>query len=451
MKTLRETFGNDLSELGITIPEILMPDQKIDLSTWAVIACDQYTSDQAYWNSVESLCKKEASTLHITLPEIYLKAHDLQARIKAIHSTMEQYDQKGIMRSLGEGLMYIERHTHSGLRQGLLTAFDLEHYDFSPDSKTLIRATEGTIIDRIPPRLAVRAQASMEVPHIMILIDDPACTVIENIKAALKNAKPEYAIELMKNGGTVQGWFLQSETLIAPVLSALKSLKTESSKRQNSSTPLLFAMGDGNHSLATAKVSWNNIKQKLLDEGSSLDEVMLHPARFALAELVNIHSSGLRFEPIHRTIFCAAPQSYTRLLSAMDEIETIKTVSEPEIVAALSHKDLGQRTMGVFDGQQWLQLTLKSSCALLPPAIADQAFSLLQKTDNEAEIDFIHGWQDACQLAGPKAVSVLLPVIARDMLFSRVQSFGPLPRKAFSMGEAEEKRYYVEARKITRN
>jgi len=443
--SLNDTHAKTLNRLGITLPEILLPKSGTDLSKWAVVACDQYTSDHAYWNQVEAIVADAPSTLRITLPEIFLESPDVPSRIEKIHAAMADYQSRGILESQGEGIVYVKRTTeHSGTREGIVVACDLERYDFARDSKSLFRATEGTIVDRIPPRLAVRRAAPLELPHIMILIDDPKREIIEALASRTGEFAPAYDVEAMQNGGSLQGWKL-SEAAIAEVLAKLESLLDATVATQGE-TPLFWAMGDGNHSLATAKARWEETKKELEAAGESQDSILAHPARFALAEIVNIHSPGLFFEPIHRAVFTTDVPELTEEVLSEATADVVQTTEE-ELQKVLVSPE-GQNKLGYFDGKNWYVLNYKGK--KLPPARADDIYARLAKSRPGARIDFIHGWEDTRKLTNEGAAVFFTPVIARERLFNWVQENGPLPRKSFSMGHAEEKRYYMEARRIVR-
>lgn len=443
--SLNDTHAKTLNRLGITLPEILLPKSGTDLSKWAVVACDQYTSDHAYWNQVEAIVGEAPSTLRITLPEIFLESPDVPERIAKIHAAMADYQARGILESQGEGIVYVKRTTeHSGTREGIVVACDLERYDFARDSKSLFRATEGTIVDRIPPRLAVRRAAPLELPHIMILIDDPKREIIEALSARTGEFAPAYDVEAMQNGGKLQGWKL-SEAAIAEFLTKLEALLDATIAVQGE-TPLFWAMGDGNHSLATAKARWEETKKELEAAGESKDSILAHPARFALAEIVNIHSPGLFFEPIHRAVFTTDVPELTEEVLSEATADVVQTTEE-ELQKVLVSPE-GQNKLGYFDGKNWYVLNYKGK--KLPPARADEIYARLAKSRPGARIDFIHGWEDTRKLTGEGAAVFFTPVIARERLFQWVQENGPLPRKSFSMGHAEEKRYYMEARRIVR-
>ncbi len=443
------TFAHDLEYLGIQIPRILLPIEGSDLSKWSVVACDQYTSDRAYWDRVESQVGDAPSTLRITLPEIFLEAPDVESRIQKIQDTMKSYIEKGVLKDIGETIIYIERRTaSSGLRQGLLFAMDLEKYDYSRDSKTLIRATEGTIVERIPPRLRVRKEASIEIPHIMILIDDPQRQLIETIAANMLNKRKLYDINLMEHGGNLAGWAIEDSSSISELVSILKYLFKTAEQSQGTKAPLFFAMGDGNHSLATAKAHWEALKTDLRASGLSEEQLMNHPSRYALAEIVNIHSPGLRFEPIHRAFFCSDTESMSSFIQNHPFIKKAVSISEADLKILLESPD-GQNRAGIFDGKNFFALEFVDPYSKLPPAFIDEIYANWNSSHSpKAKIDFIHGWNDTKKLTRDGAIACFVPVIARERLFRWVAERGPLPRKAFSMGDAEEKKYYMESRCI---
>ena len=283
---------------GVQIPQVWLPRAGVDLHKWATIACDQFTSQPDYWQSVEALVGDAPSTLHLTFPEVYLERPDADARIQRIQSAMQQYLAQGLL-TPHDGMVYVERRIGGKLRRGLVLALDLEQYDYNKGSRSLIRSTEGTIVERLPPRMRIRQGAALELPHILVLIDDPACTVIEPLGAAKERLQPLYDFELMLDSGHLAGYLVNDAALEAQVIQALEALADPASFAQKYAVDadqavLLFAMGDGNHSLATAKAIWNRIKAQV---------GMDHPARYALVEIENVHDEGLEFEPIHRALF----------------------------------------------------------------------------------------------------------------------------------------------------
>lgn len=449
MRSVNASYANRLQNLGIRVPEMLLPAAEIDLSAWAVVACDQYTSDRKYWETVERIVGERPSTLRLTLPEVFLDQPGLEERIRGIHGAMESYLASGILESRGEAWVYVRRTTaHSGVHEGLLMAMDLERYDYARDSKSLIRATEGTIVERIPPRLAVRAPAPIELPHIMILVEDPERELIEGWSHRVRELEPLYDVELMQSGGRLEGFAIRSAAHVGEILERLEGLLNRTRERQHTDRPLFWAMGDGNHSLATAKASWEAIKKRLLGTGEPESAVLTHPARWALAEVVNVHSPGLRFEPIHRAIFTANVDRLTDTLRRDDTVSVLLPSGAAELKRLLGGPD-GQDKAGYYDGKGFCQVVWKAGLGL-PPALVDGVFARFARVDPSARIDFIHGWEDTERTAAEGAGCFFLPVLARERLFAYVDENGPLPRKSFSMGDAHEKRYYMEARKITR-
>lgn len=449
MTRLNDSFGPRLERLGLAVPEILLPAPSVDLRRWAVIACDQHTSDRDYWSAVEAEVGSAPSTLRLILPELFLGEADVPQRVERIHAAMNDYLARGVIAPRGECMVYVRRTTeHSGLRQGLVVAVDLERYDYSRGSKSLVRATEATIVDRIPPRLAVRRGAPLELPHIMVLVDDPERRLIESWNDRRGDLPLLYELELMQGGGRVEGRRIDAAEHVEEILCVLEDLEARARRDQASEEPLFWAMGDGNHSLATAKAAWEEVKRALQTAGVAESVIETHPARHALVEIVNIHSPGLRFEPIHRAFFSTRRDAIAGLLRESPALASLAPISEPDLEALLAGPD-GQDKSGYFDGTSFMAATWKSGAGI-PPGVVDTLFQDLLRVDPSAKIDFIHGWDDTKKLTAEGAAVFLLPVLARDRLFSHVQSNGPLPRKSFSMGEAEEKRYYLEARRITR-
>lgn len=390
--------------------KILLPREDVDLNKWAVVACDQFTSEPEYWDEVAAYVGDSPSTLRIILPEVYLESPDKEARIEKINTTMKDYLDSGILRERFEGLMLVERETRKK-RRGLVVTLDLENYEYTKGSKTLIRATEGTVESRIPPRLEIRKNALVELPHIMVLIDDPNKTVIEPLFE--ENLEKVYGFELMMGGGHIKGWKIDDQNLIEKINQNLEKLI--------SSDGFLFAMGDGNHSLATAKAHWNNVKNNLSEE-----EKINHPARFALVELVNVHDEGLEFEPIHRVIFEVESDKLENFLTG--EGKEVKMVSNGE-EKIIRLKEVGSNLV-VGDLQKLLDEFLQQN--------------------PEVKIDYVHGEEAVKKLAVGNNVGFILEGMKKEELFPTVEKDGALPRKTFSMGEAEEKRYYLESRKIVK-
>lgn len=446
---------------GLKPDDIYLPAEGIDLRRWAVVACDQYTSQPDYWRRVEAYVGARPSTLHIVQPEIDLERAG--ARIPAVHRAMREYLSNGtLVRAVRNGFTLTERTTASGARLGLVAAVDLEEYDFTPGSGAMIRATEGTIRERIPPRLRIREGAPLECPHVMLLLDDPARTVIEPLHARLRETAPLCDFELMENGGRLRVWGVEGNAL-APVSDALAALWEKSDG-------FLYAVGDGNHSLATAKARWDALKPAL-----SPEEAQTHPARYALAEIVNLHSPALVFEPIHRVLFGADMEDLVSAYRAHLASRGMKlTAVEPLSSRASGTKPVepsSSRACGTKPAEP-----CSSACGITPTDEAELTFvsgnarasyrvenpenplpvAVLQPFLDEylhshpaARIDYVHGAaavESLCQT--PHTTGVLLPAIDKSALFPAVRQGGALPRKTFSMGEPDEKRYYMECRKI---
>ncbi len=284
--------------IGIEIPKIMLPKPGIDTHKWAVIAVDQFTSEPEYWEQVQSIVDDAPSTLHLVLPEIYIGQDDEPERIAATQQAAKRYVDQGLLEPF-EGFVLVERTVNGKTRRGLMLALDLEHYNYNKDSQSLIRATEGTILDRLPPRMKIRSGAPLEIPHILVLIDDPECTVIEPLYEQRENLPVLYDFDLMLGSGHLTGYGIRDEAQQEQVSSALENLAEPQAFRRKyqvgeDQQVLLFAMGDGNHSLATAKAVWEGMKPIVGLE---------HPARYALVEIENVHDDGLHFAPIHRTMF----------------------------------------------------------------------------------------------------------------------------------------------------
>lgn len=412
---------------------ILIP-KNVDMNKWSVVACDQYTSEPEYWNSVSKLVGTSPSTLKLTLPEIYLNDSDVSDRINKINDTMEEYLSNDIFTELNDSMIYVERTQSDGLvREGLIGVVDLEEYNYEKGSTSLIRATEKTVIERIPPRVKVRENALLELPHIMVLIDDEEKDIIESLKSEVTSEDILYDFELNMNGGHIRGYKL-SESSIDNVESKLEKLmdKEYFENRYNDKDMgvLTFAMGDGNHSLATAKACYEKVKTELPEE-----EYLRHPARYALVELVNLHSPSLKFEAIHRVVF---DTDVNDLLSKLKEYYNINTNGVGEKVRIIT-KDMDE---------VWFIENGKSNLSVG----SIQAYLDDYLTSNNGTIDYIHG-EDVTISLGSKEnnIGFIFDSMEKNDLFKTVILDGALPRKTFSMGHANDKRYYLEARKIRLN
>lgn len=409
--------------------DILIPNSNTDMTKWSVIACDQYTSEAQYWKQTADNVGNNLSTLNLILPEIFLEDDDVSDRINNIHTNMEKYLADGIFNEYKNSMVYIERIQSNGiLRAGILGMIDLEEYDFSKGSTSQVRATEATVIERIPPRVKIRDGAPLELPHIMILIDDENKTVIEPFEAEKDSMKKLYDFELMQNGGKISGYLIDSNRC-SDIISKLDLLGDKESfeKKYNCSDILLYAMGDGNHSLATAKEFYEQLKRNNPDKDFSN-----HPARYALAEIVNLHSPALDFEAIHRII---TDTDTDKLIADMTaELKLSDTPSEQAFSYILNNTE-----KTVYIHNQSSNLTVGSL----------QKFLDKYLSENNGKIDYIHGTDTVKRLAEQEnSIGFVLPDMAKSELFPTVIKDGALPRKTFSMGHAEDKRYYIECRKI---
>lgn len=438
----------NIEEFGIRIPEILLP-KNIDLASWSVIACDQYTQDLDYWKKAEKNAGKNPSTLNLILPEVYLNSPDKPERIKKIRETMKSYLAGDVFAPAEKAFIYIERKTAFGrMRKGLVAQIDLETYEWKPFSNANIRATEATIVERIPPRMEIRRGASLELPHIMLLVNDKEKLLVEGAGSVAKKHAPIYDGQLMNNGGSITGWTLKTCEEIAVVTQAVNKIAEQNAAPDGST--FLFAVGDGNHSLATAKAVWDEYKAQLKEKGASEKELQENPVRFALVEIVNIYDEGLTFEPIHRVIFDINSEKLISFLCDKlgGKASDVTSKEELEKLVKASVADFGFAF--VKEGKQkyvYLKTEIKElAVARLQPEI--DAF-LKQDENQKSEIDYIHGTEEVMAL-GTKAngTGILLPPIMKDSFFETINGRGPLPRKSFSMGEADEKRFYLECRQL---
>ena len=439
----------DFSQYGVAVPEILLPEN-IDLEKWAVIACDQYTQDRDYWKKAADIADGKPSTLNVIFPEVYLSDSDREERIQNIKKTMNAYLQNKVFAEAEKEFMYIERKTAYGrTRKGLVIAVDLDSYEWKPFSKAMIRATEATVPERIPPRMKIRTGAPLELPHIMLLADDPQDELVGKTGELVKGGKALYDGDLQQKSGHITGWAVRDEKAFAHVADALKAIAEKG--RDKDGNTFLFAVGDGNHSLATAKAVWDEHKKELLAKGASQAEINASPVKYALVEIVNIYDAGLTFEPIHRVVFKADNAALLAFIAQKLDGE-VKTVESPaELEKLVSDKNASGARYGFIITEKG-----KTSYTLLQTGITDLAIASLQPALDEfikenpgVEIDYIHGTDETVELGSREGqTGILLPPIAKDSFFATINSRGPLPRKSFSMGEASEKRFYVEARRL---
>ena len=410
---------------------ILLP-KNAEMEKWAVVACDQYTSEPEYWKEVENIVGDAPSTLKITLPEIYLEQDNVAERIANINKEMDHLLSTDFFKTLDNSLIYLERTGADGkVRKGLIGMVDLEDYSYEKGSQSLIRATEGTVLERIPPRVRVRENASLELPHVMLLIDDEKKEIIEGLTDKVTSEDVVYDFDLMQNGGHVKGYKVP-ENLMDGIFKGLEELADkdnfEAKYDVKDKGVLLFSVGDGNHSLATAKACYENLKKTMSEE-----EAKNSPARYALVEVVNLHSDALEFEPIHRVVFGVEPAKM------IEEFEKYYDVSRTP--------GEGQKVEYVYEGKNETLYIKNPKSNLAVGSL--QMFIDAYIKEHGGKVGYIHGDDVTKELGSkPGNIGFLLPPMAKTDLFKTVILDGALPRKTFSMGHSYDKRYYLEARKI---
>jgi len=414
--------------------DILLP-RNCDMSRWSVVACDQYTSQPEYWQRVDEYVGQNPSTLRLILPESKLEGPGVEREIMEINATMSRYLQDGQFEEKTGSIIYVERTQSNGkVRRGLVGKVDLEQYDYEPGSPALIRATEGTVLSRIPPRVAVRQNAPIELPHVMLLCDDRESRVILPLAEQTGEMEQVYDFDLMENGGHIAGWRLGPAQLeqVGQALQELMDPAVFQSKYQVGDTVpvMLFAVGDGNHSLATAKECYERQKS-----GVPQEQWADLPARYALVELCDLHDTSLEFEPIHRVVFGVDPEQLLADLKAA-------------FPGAHEGEGEGHR-LTYIAGKKTGVITVPAPAAQLEVGTLQGFLDGWLAEHKQAGVDYIHGADVVEQLAQrPGVVGFLLPAMDKQDLFPTVIFDGVLPRKTFSMGEAHDKRFYLEARKI---
>jgi hypothetical protein len=490
LKTPMKDITLRLDRLGLKVPEILIPAAGVDLQKWAVIACDQYTQDRRYWERAVEFAGDAPSALKIVFPEVYLDDGDRPRRVEDIHRTMDAWIGGGVFALPREGCVYVERSTpFHPRRRGLVVALDLERYDWTPGSRPLIRATEGTVPERLPPRMNIRRGASLEIPHILILVDDEGDTLLPELGRRAARGAPAYRSPLMMGGGEISGWFLDAEDDLAFLAGALEGLEQRAADRYGvrDSGPFLYAVGDGNHSLAAAREIW--LECKKAREGGPAAPAEGGPAepfpatRWALVEMENLYDPGIQFEPIHRVLFGVDFDGALDILSSLPGFSRRiidggnSGADKDELVRLVGDGEAAKTRMGlVSGGRRALVETEAPGLATVPLQplldgwLARQAPGAAIAAAGGAEeggggtgrknggaragrpsIDYIHGAEELFRLAeDPEkpAAGILLPPVKKSGLFETVARTGPLPRKSFSMGESVEKRYYLECRRL---
>ncbi len=412
---------------------ILLP-QNSDASAFSVVACDQYTSEPDYWNSVKDIVGDKPSALNMIFPEIYLKTADFDKTVDGINDTMNKYLSDNLFQEYENAFIFVERKLKNGnVRKGIIGMVDLEAYDYTIGSQSAIRATEGTVLDRIPPRVKIRENAPIELPHVMLLIDDEECSVIEPLSSKKSSLELIYSFNMMKDSGSIEGYLLDEDCTNSLLAGISKLADKENFSARYSVIDkdlLLFAVGDGNHSLATARKCYMNLKEKLGEENAKN-----HPARYALVELVNLHDDSLEFEAIHRVMFDVTPA------------DVIKALGERYILSDIYVE--GSQRIDVVVGDDIREVYITNPSLNLPVGSL-QVFIDEYIEKNGGEVDYIHGDDVVKSLSkGSNSIGFILPSMDKNDLFKTVILDGALPRKTFSMGEACDKRFYLEARKIS--
>jgi hypothetical protein len=415
---------------GYFIPgNILIPENQ-NMQLWSIIACDQFTSQPEYWSRVEKAVGNTPSTLRLMLPEIYLKDGNIELHAAKIKSVMEDYLSKGIFKELDDSYIYIERTlSQGGLRRGLLGLLDLEEYDYNPSSSSPIRATEGMVPDRLPPRIRVREDAALELPHVVVFIDDPDRTVIKPLGGMKDKLEQLYSFTLMEGGGSIEGYRVTGAEAkaVREGLNRLASPEVIEKKYGNNIKPVVYAVGDGNHSLASAKKCWEKIREGLTDE-----ERKVHPARWTMVELVNVHEEAIVFEPINRVIFNTKPDTF---LKEAEEFFARYGDGGHEVICITEY---GRRSF-YTDG-----LTIGQSITACDEFIEGWV------SKHGGSIDYIHGDDTTAELGSKKGCAgIIMPRMKKSELFPSIIKSGAFPKKSFSIGPAKDKRYYLECRKIS--
>jgi len=438
-------------EIGICVPDILLPKKGIDLNKWSVVAVDQYTSEPDYWNNIKKIVGDAPSTLKMVYPEIYLEEPNKEERITSIVNTMNEYLSSGLFQE-HNGFVYVERRIKEGkTRKGLVVCLDLDKYDYNRDSKTLIRATEGTILERLPPRITIRKDALIESPHVMVLIDDPRGKVVDILTEKKEDMDKLYDFELMENGGHLEGYLVKKkfEKKIVKGLEKLATQKVFKKKyKLKEDLPLLlYAMGDGNHSLATAKSIWEEIKRTTVNK----EDIINDPRRYALVELVNIHDESLEFEAIHRVIFNLNKDIIKEMKAFFGgSFKMKKKLTKEEMIELVrKEKQKTKHVIGFVSEKGCGLIKIRPPKNNLPVGTLQEFLDKFMQNGFAEKIDYVHGSEVLATLASKeKNCGFYLPLISKKQFFRTVVLDGALPRKSFSMGEANEKRFYLECRKI---
>jgi uncharacterized protein (DUF1015 family) len=439
-------------DICLGIPEVMLPRAGVDLGRWAVIACDQFTSEPRYWQKVSEFVDGAPSTLDLIYPEVYIGEKNSEERVRRIHESMTRYLQQGLLEE-HEGFVHVERRVGGKTRKGILVCLDLEGYDYRKGATSPIRATEGTILERIPPRVRIREGAPVEVPHIMVLIDDPDNTVIGPLTEKKTRLEKLYDFELMMDSGRVAGYRVPRDDLEAGVIRSLRALADPDNFArkyglQKGTPVLLYAMGDGNHSLATAKAIWEKTKDTAPDK----NQLMNSRLRYAMVELVNLHDDALVFEPIHRVLFELPTgrnflEEMTRFYAG--KARAVEAATFEKMKTAVDSQSGPPHKIGRITHEGFGLVEVDGSASNLPVGTLQNFLDVFMKEKGASSIDYVHGTEPVISLGKkPGNVGLYLPALRKQDLFKTVILDGALPRKTFSMGEAREKRFYLEVRRL---
>ena len=402
---------------GVKVFPILLPKDEYNLTNWSVIACDQFTSQPSYWEELDRTVG-EVSTLRIIYPECFLGEGDEEKVIQKINDTMADYLDRGIFKSVNDYILTVRTTSYGRERTGLVMAVDLDCYDYTRKD-TLIRATEKVVEERLPARVKIRENAPVELPHVLLLIDDEKQSVIKPFAEKKESLEKLYDFELNQKGGHICGYRVDAKEVEEKLSALLNPQRLK--ERYNSDTPFLFAVGDGNHSLAAAKKCWENIKPQL-----SAEERENHPARYCLVEVDNIHEEDMNFEPIHRVVMGMGDDFIPNLE------KTLKGEGEVELIFRGEHRFISvakEPALAIKELQEFIDDYIKNH--------------------DDVSQDYVHGTEHSVSVAEKEdGICILFPSLSKDTLFRYISENGTLCRKSFSMGEAEEKRYYLEAKLI---
>lgn len=422
-----------LPEASLRPADILLPDMNVDMKKWAVIACDQFTAQPEYWKRVEDYVQDAPSMLRLIYPEIYLNTDDRQAytdRIAAIQNEMSAYLKDEVLKErVHQGYVLTVRQTSAGERIGLVAELDLEKYDYHVGTDAPVRATEATVKERIPVRVGIREGASLESPHVMVLMDDPKKQLLEELYEERTSFEKLYDTELMEDGGHVTGY------AVTGVHAERVSARLQ---QMEAACPGIFlAVGDGNHSLASAKTCWENAKKDLTEE-----EQTDHPMRYALVEAVNLYSPSLLFYPIHRVLYnCddnTLANGFAEYLKKQD-MRLAQTDDDAQADVTFLYKENKS------------SYKIGNRAGHLPVELLQKYLDEYLKEYPEQELDYVHSEAAAERIAKDgRGCAMILGAFDKSSLFDAIEAGGVLPRKTFSIGEDIQKRYYMECRKLTK-